>query len=167
MSNSFLEREKELMKLNETLNNKMTFDLKTPKAIHLKSTNKSKRVAVNKALKCDGTKGQNKLKNDSSDVIQPVPSTHTTEKFSDKHELDSKDAAFNSNYNIDDVTHKSCNEIKRPPNEEQTSNEKTSHGSIETAETTIDMKPSPNATHLSLIPPNMFRKNASSEGIIK
>lgn len=191
MSDPFLEREKELMKLNESLNSKMSFDLKTPKASSAKSSNsniKFKKSLTNKPVKSDanhaknGIKEANKLKNDSCDVKNPFANTYSTEKLCEKYELDPKDAAFNRNNNTinDDNTNKICNEFKRTTNDED--NDTSNHGDnnpinghdttmcdtlIETIEKTIDTKPSTNATQLSLIPGNVFRKNASAEGIIK
>lgn len=193
MSDPFLEREKELMKLNESLNSKMSFDLKTPKAIHSKSNNKAKKLNANKATSTirsvdvnqqqqqsskNGTEEANKLKNDSFDVKKSVSNTYITEKLlCEKHELDSKDTAFNrnNNTNIDDAQ-KTCNESTNQTtdnNNKHESNERTINGNqlcdtlIETIEKTIDTKPTTNAQQLSLIPANMFRKNASAEGIIK
>lgn len=180
MSDPFLEREKELMKLNDTLNNKMSFDLKTPKPV--KSSNKMKRVTVNKTLKCDtnqpktATKDANKFRNDSCDIKKSFSNASAAEKlFNEKsHELDSKDNAyFNRKNNTgdddddNDNTNKVCMEIKRTTNNDHSQNSKMCDTLIETIEKAIDTKPSANVTQLSLIPPNIFRKNASAEGIIK
>lgn len=175
MSDQFLEREKELMKLNESLNNKMTFDLKQPKAANFKTANKLKKATVNKAAKSDVNQAKNrpkeanKLKSDSSnggDVKKPFANTYSAEMFSEKYELDPKDVIINRNEHTDD-TNKSCGENKRS-DDEQLSAEKMGQYLVETIEKAIDTKTSPNsATHLSLIPPNIGRKNISSEGIIK
>lgn len=97
MPDPFLEREKELMKLNESLNTKMTFDFmkkqqqqqQQPKAI---TSNKVKKVtattaaATAKSFKYDqinhaklGTKGTSKLKTDSCEIIKkPISNTYTS-----------------------------------------------------------------------------------------
>lgn len=100
MPDPFLEREKELMKLNESLNTKMTLDFMKkqqqqqqhqPKPI---ASNKVKKVnattaaiaATAKSLKYDqinhaklGTKGTSKLKTDSCEIIKkPISNTYTS-----------------------------------------------------------------------------------------
>lgn len=180
MADPFLEREKELMKLNESLNSKMSFDLKIPKPpINVKSANKMKKITTNKLMRCDGnqakntTKDTNKLKTDinSGDAKKPHINTYTIEKCDEKHELDPKDAAFNStnHHIVDDAHHKQCNETKRTINADKPNNnsDKISNALIECIEKSNDNKSSSNINHLSLIPSNVFRKNISTDGIIK
>lgn len=134
MPDPFLEREKELMKLNESLNTKMIFDLKQPKAVNSKRMKKPiaksfKYDQINHAKLC--TKATSKLKADNCEIIKkPISNAYTTvtataaaavvQKFTvveKKHELDAKDIAFNRNSsnnnntnrsNADD-THTTCN----------------------------------------------------------
>lgn len=192
MSDPFLEREKELMKLNESLNSKMSFDLKTPKVCNTKSNNKMKKSTTNKPLRSDvnqpknGIKDVNKLKIDSNgcDVKKSFTNTYSTDKLCAKYELDPKDNAFNRNNNnnhtTNDDTNKICNETKRTATNDNGTKNNSDNGEsinngnntmcdklIETIEKTIDTKPSANAIQLSLIPGNVFRKNASADGIIK
>lgn len=191
MCDPFLEREKELMKLNESLNSKMSFDLKTPKVCATKSNNKLKKSTANKPLRSDvnqpknGIKDVNKLKIDSNgggggDVKKPFTNTYSTDKLCAKYELDPKDNAFNRNNNnnhtTNDDVNKICNETKRTAtNDNGTNNSDNGRTAdntmcdalIETIEKTIDTKPSTNAIQLSLVPGNVFRKNASADGIIK
>lgn len=171
MTDSFLEREKELMKLNDSLNNRMSFDLKTPKSLNTKPANKMKRFSGTKPFKLDvnqaknGTKDANKLKSDSCDVKKPFATTYSTERLCEKHELDLKDNASNrSNDTIDDAN-KRCNEIKHMANDQINNN--ICDTLVESIEKAIDTKPTTNANQLNLIPANVFRKNASAEGIIK
>lgn len=177
MTDPFLEREKELMKLNQSLNSKMSFDFETPKAsINMKS-NKPKKITTYKSLRCDANqqkiviKDTNKLKTENScDAKQLLSSTYATEKFDEKSELDSKDAAFNpTTKHVDDAHQKQCNKSKRTMNgDKQMSNSDIiSNALIECFDKTIDNKSSSNANQLSLIPSNVFRKNISTEGIIK
>lgn len=195
MSDPFLEREKELMKLNESLNSKITFNFKQPKPMNLKPTNKFKKFAINKALKSDTNQAKNrtnetnKLKNDTNiinnvnnssnngnvssssvvnndDVKKSYSNTYsTTEILSEKHELDSKDATTFNRNSFINDTHKSFNPIKKC--DEQIITDKMGQTLIETIEKAIDTKPSINTAHLNLIPSNICRKNVSSEGIIK
>lgn len=195
MSDPFLEREKELMKLNESLNSKISFDLKTPKVCNVKSNNKIKKSITNKPLRSDvnqpknGIKEVNKLKIDSNggDVKKPFTNTHSTDKLCANYELDPKDNAFNRNNNnnhtTNDDANKICNETKRSAandNDDRSNNNSKDNSDngrtgdntmcdtlIETIEKTIDTKPSTNAIQLSLVPGNVFRKNASADGIIK
>lgn len=175
MTDSFLEREKELMKLNDTLNTRMSFDLKTSKSLNTKPTNKAKRFPTTKPIKLDvnqaknGTKETIKLKSDSCDVKKPFSNTYATEKLCEKHELDPKDNAFNrTNDTIDDDANKRCNvqTIKHMAND-QINNNNMCDTIIESIEKAIDTKPSTNVNQLNLIPANVFRKNSSAEGIIK
>ncbi|XP_055312487.1 testis-expressed protein 9-like [Sitodiplosis mosellana] len=187
MCDPFLEREKELMKLNELLNSKMSFDPKTPKTNNAKSNNKIKKSTTSKPLRNDanqpknGMKEANKLRIDSScDVKKPFANTHSTDKLCEKYELDPKDNAFNRNNNNhakNDDANKICNETKRTTDDNggnDNNNDAPSNGDtnmcdtlIDTIEKSIDTKPSTNATQLSLIPGNVFRKNTSADGIIK
>lgn len=190
MSDPFLEREKELMKLNESLNNQMTFDLKQPKTVNLKPINKVKKVTINKALKSDANQAKNrlketmnKLKNDNNcsssgssnsaisigDGKKSFSNAHMTiEKCGEKHELDPKDAiVLNSKPFIDDTHKFTSNQIKQS-DDEQMCTSKIGQTLIETIEKAIDTKPTtPNPAHLSLIPSTICRKNISTEGIIK
>lgn len=121
MSDPFLEREKELMKLNESLNTKMTFGLKQPKVASATGNRLKKTIA--KPFKCDQinhaklctTKATSKLKADNCEIIKkPISNAYTAtvvaQKFTaveKKHELDAKDIGFNRN--ISNHTHGSCN----------------------------------------------------------
>lgn len=180
MSDPFLEREKELMKLNESLNSKMSFDLKAPKTCNAKTTNNKikKPSSANRSVKSDanqpknGIKDVNKLSTDSCAAAKkPFTNTYTTEKLCEKYELEPKDNAFNRNNNnnaINDDTNQICNEIKRTIDEQINGEHTMCDTLIETIEKAIDTKPSTtHATQLSLIPGNVFRKNASADGIIK
>lgn len=190
MADPFLEREKELMKLNDTLNNKMSFDLKPSKApINPKSMGKMKKIATtNKTVRCDAIQPKNAIKDtkkfktdNSCDVKKPVFTTYTPEKCDETHELDSKDAAFNpASHRIDDSSHKQCNNttktiINSNSNDKQStataaaavSGDKISNALIECIEKTIDNKSSSNVNLLSLIPAHVIRKNISTDGIIK
>lgn len=176
MSDPFLEREKELMKLNESLNTKMSFDLKTPKSSNTKTNNNKIKKSTTSKLRDtnqpkNGMKDVNKLKNDSYDVKKSFTNTYSTEKLCEKYELDPKDNAFNRNNNTinNDNTNKISNEIKRTTDDNNQINDDTTMCDtiIESIEKTIDTKPSNNSTQFSLIPGNIFRKNSSAEGIIK
>lgn len=134
MSDPFLEREKELMKLNESLNTKMTFGLKQPKAATAAAASKRMRKPIAKSSKCDQinhaklcTKATSKSKADNCEIIKkPISNAYTdtvavataVQKFTvaeKTHELDAKDIGFNRNSsnnanrsNADD-THTTCN----------------------------------------------------------
>lgn len=213
MADPFLEREKELKKLNESLNTKMIFDLKHPK---VSAASNRMRKSAAKSFKCDQinhaklcTKGTSKLKADSCEITKkPISNAYTTaaaattavEKFTvveKKHELDMKDIGFNrkssntnscsSHSNNADDMQTTCNEgIKQTTmgdgsrsggsrgdddvNKQQINNENFDHALIETVEKAIDTKVVSSTTtvaHLSLIPANVYRKNISTDGIIK
>lgn len=138
MSDPFLEREKELMKLNESLNTKMTFGLKQPKAA---SAGNRMKKTIAKSFKCDQinhaklctTKATSKLKADNCEIIKkPISNAYVdsvvavAQKFTaveKKHELDAKDIGFNRNisnhtngsgngnssHSNGDDTHTTCN----------------------------------------------------------
>lgn len=213
MSDPFLEREKELKKLNESLNTKMTFDLKhqakataNSKMKKVRTVTATTAAAAAKSIKCDqinhaklSSKGTFKLKTDNCEIIKkPISNAYTSiERFIGgvkRHELGVKDIAFNcnssnSNGNSTAVdSHTMCDEsIKQTmmcdgdgdsgggcddgdDNKKQRNhNEKHSdHGLIETIEKAIDTNVVSNtAAHLSLIPANVYRKNVSTDGIIK
>lgn len=197
MSDPFLEREKELKKLNESLNNKMTFDLKQPKTVNLKPINKVKKVSINKAFKSDANQAKNrlketmnKLKNDNNinnnnnngnssgsssnainigDVKKPFSNTYMiTEKCGEKHELDPKDASIVLNSKpFIDDTHKITANQIKSSDDEQMNTNKIGQTLIETIEKAIDTKSTTNPAHFSLIPSTICRKNISTEGIIK
>lgn len=157
MSDSFLEREKELMKLNESLNTKMTFDLKQPKAVNFKTTNKIRKPTANKSIRREinqakiRVKELNKLKNDEcDDITKPILNASTPIQH---------DAT-----NVTNIAE--CNDRKHAA-PEQTPVDKMTHQLVETIEMAIDTKVASTADHLSLIPSSIFRKNVSSEGIIK
>lgn len=199
MSDPFLEREKELMKLNDTLNNKMTFNLKQPKSVNLKSMNKVRKFGSNKAVKSDVNQMKNRtidtnkfkieninnnnnndeniitngnnINNNGSDGSKSNSSVNNDDvKKSDSNaysttELDLKDAATLNRNSINDDTHKLLNPVKQF--DDEISVDKMDQTLIENIEKAIDTKPSTNTAHLNLIPSNIFRKNVSSEGIIK
>lgn len=156
MSDPFLEREKELMKLNESLNSKMSFDLKAPKT-NAKPTNKTKRITTNKTVR-DGNQLKNAIMKDANkskidSAKKTISATH--DKY-EKHELDAKDVAS--------IDERPC-DIKST--EDQPNTAKLGDTLIETIEKSIDTKLPSNASQYNLIPANVFRKNASTEGIIK
>lgn len=226
MSDPFLEREKELMKLNESLNTKMTFGLKQPKAAAASTTATGNRMkkTIAKPFKCDqinhaklcSTKATSKLKADNCEIIKkPISNAYTdttvvaaVQKFTaveKNRELDAKDIGFNRNisshtngssnssHRNGDDTHTTCNggikqttttttvmgdgggddDDDNKQQQHQISNEHFDHALIESIEKAIgtkDVVPSATTTtaaHLSLIPPNVYRKNISNDGIIK
>lgn len=173
MAESFLEREKELMKLNDSLNNRMSFDLKTPKALNAKPAIKTKRFSASKPFKLNvnqaknGTKDANQLKGDSCDAKKTFAATYSIDPLCEKHELDLKDNASNrSNDTIDGDANQRCTEIKHMAND-QINNNNMRDTLVESIEKAIDTKPATHVNQLNLIPANVFRKNSSAEGIIK
>lgn len=215
MSDPFLEREKELMKLNESLNTKMTFDLKQPKA---SVSSRTKRVsgtvaaaaaattATTKLLKYDQinhakpcTKATSKSKTDSCEIIKkPISTGHSVTAV----ELEAKDIGFNrtssgnfssisnknrSTHKTMDDTHTTCNaDIKQTmmgvggdmtrddgcANQQQYNSVNIDHAPIEKTiekaiDTTMAMTKTTAAAHLNLIPANVYRKNITTDGIIK
>lgn len=139
MSDPFLEREKELMKLNESLNTKMTFGSKQPKAAATATAGNRMKKPIVKSFKCDQinhaklctTKATSKLKADNCEIIKkPISNAYVdsvaVQKFTaveKKHELDAKDIGFNRNisnrtngsgngnssHSSGDDTHTTCN----------------------------------------------------------
>lgn len=228
MSDPFLEREKELMKLNESLNTKMTFGSKQPKAAATATAGNRMKKPIVKSFKCDQinhaklctTKATSKLKADNCEIIKkPISNAYVdsvaVQKFTaveKKHELDAKDIGFNRNisnrtngsgngnssHSSGDDTHTTCNGgIKQTTTttttmmgdgdgngnnggddddnkQQQISNEHFDHALIESIEKAIGTKDVASSTtaattaaHLSLIPSNVYRKNISTDGIIK
>lgn len=124
MCDPFLEREKELMKRNDSLNTKMTFDWKqrTKATAHGKKKKVAAAVvaAAAKSFKCDqtnqadlGTMGTSKSKTDNCEITKkPIPNASANvRKFNgvEKHELGAKDIGCNRKSSADD-THTKCNE---------------------------------------------------------
>lgn len=187
MTDLFLEREKELMKLNESLNSKITFDLKTPKA-NCKPTvtstakrssanqlNLNKAQAKNETIKSLSKKKYSKDSNTSklnkSDNISDLKTTftnnaHTFEKQCEKYELERKASDTVGDVNAH-LQNNNCpnffNEIRNFSDEIKISN------SNELNEMEMDNADTNNkrVSHLSLVPQNLLRRNVSSDGIIK
>lgn len=176
---SFLEREKELMKLNETLNNKISFDLKPPNMV--KTATKSKKPQFNKSMKNEisQTKTNNSMNtltsereslNSKIDICSDSKNSistnaHSIEKFTKKCELEWKDNAYNNNPNnrLDDA-----NKIEQIKKEKSLVANKLNELSMaNTDKIIIDDKIQRSASALSLIPQNVIRRNVSTEGIIK
>lgn len=187
MTDQFLEREKELMKLNESLNNKITFDLKTPK-VNLKptATSTTKRTSANQlslnkvqgkneTIKLSSTKkcakdlNTNKLNksNHTSDLKTTFTNNaHTIEKQCEKYELERKasDAVGDVAAHIQNNNcHYFFNESRNFSDEIKTSK------SNELNEMEMDNADTNNkrVSNLSLVPQNLLRRNVSSDGIIK
>lgn len=179
---TFLEREQELMKLNETLNSKISFDWKAPNATATSTSTKLKtKPPPSKSIKAEAVPAKctpttvrqtPKSKNDncSGDKIASNASgTHTADANVTKHrqrDLDWKDNAYGANNrnggalaaNKPDQAHDQPNGVKSTMTEFTTAiaDKLISNDRIET-----------NANALSLIPQTMMKRNVSSDGIIK
>lgn len=187
MSDLFLEREKELMKLNESLNSKITFDLKAPK-VNWKPTaqtttkrTSANQLSLNKVQAKNGTikslstkkcaKDSNTNKLNKSDNISDFKTTftnnaHTIEKQCEQYELEPKasDAVGDVNAHLQNNNcHNFFNEIQT------FSDEINILKSNELNEIEMDNADTNNkrVSNLSLVPQNLLRRNVSSDGIIK
>lgn len=179
MTDLFLEREKELMELNESLNNKIIFDFKTPKTnckptvtsnakrSSAKQLNLYKAQAKNETIKSLSTKKCSKDSNTSklnkSDNISDLKTTftnnaHTVEKQCEKYELEWKASDLPNNN-----CHNFFNEIRDFSDEIKISNSnELNEMEMDNADTNIKR-----VSNLSFVPQNLFRRNVSSDGIIK
>lgn len=179
---TFLEREQQLMKLNETLNSKISFDLKVPNVATTSTTAKTKfKPPPSKSIKaeaipakCTATSVRQtpRPKNDNCDsdkIAINANGTHATDANATKHkqrDLDEKDNAYGANNrnggtfaaNKPDQMHDQSNGVKSTMTEftAAIADKIISNDRIET-----------NASALSLIPQTMMKRNVSSDGIIK
>lgn len=184
---TFLEREKELMKLNESLNSKISFDWKAPNVAVIASTlatTKSKNKPpspLNKSIKtespqskstpttvrstiikskidsCDNSNGNG---NSSNKNTTNSNSAHTADgnTTAKKRDLDWKDNAYGANSRNIDANNNEQSAIKTSANEFATA---IADKIISNDRNEIS------ASALSLIPQNMMKRNVNSDGIIK
>lgn len=176
MLNPYLEREKELMKLNESLNNKIPFDLKAKALIRKPVKAKPRTVTPSKTERCAKMpvksvgdvkcKDVNKFSTSLSKKLTSTSNEEAIAKVELEKYYDEYDNFSESDRKLDQV---------KLTDEEKTAVEKVaqqanaSSKQIEKTVTTIDKskETEPNITEMSLIPQNFFRRNVSSEGIIK
>lgn len=196
MTDLFLERERELMKLNESLNSKISFDLKTPK-VNWKptATTTTKRTSSNqlnlnrvqaknetikslptkKCAKDSNTKKLYKSENISDLKTTLANNAHTIEKQCEKYEFERKpdDAVDDVNAHLQN-NNNNClnmfNEIRNFSDETATSIELHELNELnemnEMKMNNADIN-NKRVSNLSLVPQNLLRRNVSSDGIIK
>lgn len=176
MLDPFLEREKELMKLNESLNNKIPFDLKIAKPCNSKKPTKIKPIKtlsvskVEKTLKSPATPAKIIIDAKSKDppkfatnfAKKTLPMQHRQASGLQKSDLDDQCFIDSLNFSTKSEQMKLMSVEQASPEEFDKKMNAITNEEINKANTAQS-----SAAELSLIPQNLFRRNVSSEGIIK
>lgn len=183
---TFLEREQQLMKLNETLNSKISFDWKVPNVTIASTTTKFKsKPPPNKSIKAETNSAKctttttnvrqtPKSKNDNcgnNKITINTNGTHTIDANATKHkqnDLDGKDNAYGANNrNGSKLTANKPDQTHDQPPTNGVKSTMTEFTAAIADKLISNDRIEMNASALSLIPQTMMKRNVSSDGIIK
>lgn len=168
MSDRYLEREKQLMKLNESLNSKISFDLKIPKTKCKRPMTTSTKTPIKSpqnSLKKSASTEPTPIKSNQIDNLNgqiKIPNRTHNNKQQQQHQFETDELEWKANdVTIIANTQQQNSGIKNDEIEHnQKSTSKHSFNEIENGEKMM-------RSHLSVVPHNLIRQNTSSEGIIK